>query len=166
MTCSSVFISAVKWAFFFYDNSFKCLGNRIPFYATVYPQYGHLFTLFLTLLCQIYRTIEQCLLAVGYSFNKQLSASFAPRYNGHYFFSLKPGSVIVYITDKCEYVSVQNQQYVVLQVCGNNYLLPYCFFFFSSSFSVGMCMAVWKCVCVWLILYIWCFKMETCPDFF
>lgn len=64
---------------------------------------------------------------------------------------------IVYITDKCEYVSVQNQQNVVLRVCGNNYLLPFVFFF---SFFL-MCMAVWKRVCVWLILYIWCLKWKN-----
>lgn len=65
---------------------------------------------------------------------------------------------IVYITDKCEYVSVQNQQNVVLRVCGNNYLLPFFFFsFFFCFWDVYGCLKA--CVCVINTVYL-VFKME------
>lgn len=87
----------------------------------------------------------------------------------------------MYITDKCEYVFVQNQQKkVVLRVCGikkkskqKNLLASVMFYFMIFWFCTFffwwcMYMTINECVCMckWLILYIWCslrWKSRRCP---
>lgn len=94
---------------------------------------------------------------------------------------------MMYITDKCEYVFVQNQQRkVVLRVCGikkkqkkvnkKTYAPPSCFILWFFDFVLFLkfflMMYVYDYqwvrmyVCKWLILYIWCslrWKSRRCP---
>lgn len=88
----------------------------------------------------------------------------------------------MYITEKCEYVFVQNQQKkVVLRVCGKKkkknlnkkkllasvmFLFYVFYFFIFLMMYVCIWLSVSVYVCVWLILYIWCslrWKSGRCP---
>lgn len=132
-------------------NTFLCSGSdSFIFVHLMNPTCHHLLCL-----CQMYRTSGQRLLIMFYvlfmlCYNASHSQYTTTRYN-------RPiqnlvYQSIVYITDKCEYVSVQNQENVVLRVCGNNYLLPFILFFFFSFvqffFLRCVCGCLKACMCV------------------